>query len=215
MVDFTTNHMNKDVVDNKYSAITKEGLNAITSAMDLSVYQHKEAERQQKLSLLAEEDLAYTIRKNINYFWVDYLFDSAKKWCEMRTQKYDKRKRYTEQDNYNCLLSKLKEIFKVETLEIIRMTYLGFDQCEMWIEFTTDSDYVFRLEIPKVKAITPKNMVSLRYGKAGLAYYENSCCIINCGSSYNVLDLRKTMNDIITLPEYQKHLSKTHWNEFR
>lgn len=209
MVDFTTNYMDKDVVDNKYSAITKEGLNAITSAMDLSVYQHKEAERQQKLSLLAEEDLAYTIRKNINYFWVDYLFDGAKKWCEMKTQKYDKRKRYTEQDNYNCLLGMLKEIFKVETLEIIRMTYLGFDQCEMWIEFTTDNDYVFRLEIPNVKAITPKNMVSLRYGKAGLAYYENSCCIKCCGSSYIVTDLCRTMNDIITLPEHQKHLSKS------
>lgn len=211
MVDFTTNHMNKDVVDNIYSAITKEGLNAITSAMDLSVYQHKEAERQQKLSQLAEEDLAYTIRKNVNYFWVDYMFDSAKKWCEMRTQKYDKRKRYTEQDNYNYLISKLKEIFKVKTLEIIHMTYLGFDNCEMWIEFTTDSDYVFRLEIPNVKAITPKNMVSLRYGKAGLAYYENSCCIKCCGSSYIVTDLCKTMNDIITLPEHQKHLSKSEY----
>lgn len=193
--------------DNLYSGVNKGGLDAINSAVKLSKIQREEAKRYAKLSQLADEDLVCTIRKNVNYAFVTYLFDSAMKWCEMRTEKYDKRRKYDEQESYNYIVNKLKEIFDTETLEIIRMTYLGFDHCEMWIEFTTDSDYVFRLEIPNI--ITAENMVSLRYGMAGLAYHESSCCIRCVDSSYNLLDLRKTMNDIITMPEYEKHLSKT------
>ncbi len=202
-------------VPDMYNGVNKGGLNAINSAVKLSKIQKEEAERYTKLSQLADEDLAYTIRKNVNYGFVTYLFDSAMKWCEMRTGKYDKRRKYNEKESYDYIIGKLKKIFNVKTVEIIRMVYLGFDQCEMWIEFTTDSDYVFRLEIPNINRVTTENMVSLRYGMAGLAYYENSCCIRCVGSSYNLLDLRKTMNDIITLPEYEKHLSKTHWNEFK
>ena len=166
-----------------YNGVNKGGLDAINSAVKLSKIQKEEAKRYTKLSQLADEDLAYIIRKNVNYGFVTYLFDSAMKWCEMRTGKYDKRKKYEEKESYNYIVNKLKEIFDIETLEITRMTYLGFDQCEMWIEFITNSDYVFRLEIPNINRVTTENMISLRYGMSSPVHMiaPRSVCVASHG----------------------------------
>ena len=55
-----------------YNGITDEGIKAIDSALELSAYEHKKLAQHQKLSSLADEDLAYTIRKNVNYLYIDY-----------------------------------------------------------------------------------------------------------------------------------------------
>ena len=99
-----------------YNGVNKGGLDAINSAVKLSKIQKEEAKRYAKLSQLADEDLAYIIRKNVNYGFVTYLFDSAMKWCEMRTEKYDKRRKYEEKESYNYIVDKLKEIFDIETV---------------------------------------------------------------------------------------------------
>ena len=46
-----------------YNGITNEGIDAINSALELSTYERKKLAQHQKLSSLADEDLAYTIRK--------------------------------------------------------------------------------------------------------------------------------------------------------
>lgn len=62
--------------------------------------------------------------------WADYFFKDAKKWLSIRAGKYDKRKKYPEQEAYNLFINKLKEIFEVDTLEIISMCYEGtYEDC--------------------------------------------------------------------------------------
>lgn len=194
--------------DTIYNGATADGVKAITDALELSAYEHKKLERHQKLSQLADEDVAYMIRKNVNYLWVDYYFDGAKDWLSIKAQKYDKRKKYAERDAYEYLVGKLKEIFQVDTCEIIRMCYEGYEQYSRWIEFTTDSDYVFHMTIPVIKRITPKLMSYVYYGKIALGYYTGGSCKRICGVSYNAAELKPVMDEILTSEEHKKHLSK-------
>lgn len=194
--------------DTIYNGATADGVKAITDALELSAYEHKKLERHQKLSQLADEDVAYMIRKNVNYLWVDYYFDGAKDWLSIKAQKYDKRKKYAERDAYEYLVGKLKEIFQIDTCEIIRMCYEGYEQYSRWIEFTTDSDYVFHMTIPVIKRITPKLMSYLYYGKITLGYYTGESCRRICGVSYNAAELKPVMDEILTSEEHKKHLSK-------
>lgn len=194
--------------DTIYNGATADVVKAITNALELSAYEHRELGRHQKLSQLADEDVAYMIRKNVNYLWVDYYFDSAKDWLSIKAQKYDKRKKYAEKDAYEYLVGKLKEIFQVDTCEILRMCYEGYEQYSRWIEFTTDSDYVFHMTVPVVKRITPELMSYTNYGKIALGYYESESCSIICGASYNAAELKPVMDEILTSEEHKKHLSK-------
>lgn len=194
--------------DTIYNGATADGVKAITDALELSAYEHKKLERHQKLSQLADEDVAYMIRKNVNYLWVDYYFDGAKDWLSIKAQKYDKRKKYAERDAYEYLVGKLKEIFQIDTCEIIRMCYEGYEQYSRWIEFTTDSDYVFHMTIPVIKRITPKLMSYLYYGKITLGYYVGKSYRRICGTSYNAAELKPVMGEILTSEEYKEHLSK-------
>ena len=191
-----------------YSGATANGVKAITDALELSAYEHKKLERHLKLSQLADEDVAYMIRKNVNYLWVDYCFDGAKDWLSIKAQKYDKRKKYVEKDAYEYLVDKFKEIFQVDTCEIIRMCYEGYEQYSRWIEFTTDSDYIFHMTIPVIKRITPELMSYANYGKIALGYYESESCRRMCGVSYNATELKPVMDEILTSEEHKKHLSK-------
>lgn len=194
--------------DTIYNGTTADGVKAITDALELSAYERKKLERHQKLSQLADEDVAYMIRKNVSYLWVDCNFDNANDWLSIKAQKYDKRKKYAEKDAYEYLVNKLKEIFQVDTCEIIRMCYEGYEQYSRWIEFTTDSDYVFHMTVPVIKRITSKLMADVDYGKVALGYYESESCMRMCGASYNAAELKPIMDKILTSEEYKKHLSK-------
>lgn len=194
--------------DTIYNGATADGVKAITDALELSAYEHKKLERHQKLSQLADEGAAYMIRKNVNYLWVDYYFDDAKDWLSIKTQKYDKRKKYAEKDAYEYLVGKLKEIFQVDTCEIIRMCYEGYEQYSRWIEFTTDSDYVFHMTVPVIKRITPELMSYVYYGQITLGFYVGESYRRVCGASYNATELKPVMDEILTSEEHKIHLSK-------
>lgn len=190
----------------EYNGVTADGLKAITSALELSAYEHKKVEQHKKLSQLADEDVVYMIRKNVNYLWLDYHFDDAQKWLSIKSKKYDKRKKYSEKDSYDYLVGYLKEIFQVDVLEIIEMTYEGYSQYTRWITFVTDSDYVFHMTVPVIKMVTVDLLSQVNYGKIALGYYTSKHCMNMCGASYNMADLKATMDEILTI---DKHLSKT------
>lgn len=189
----------------EYNGITADGLKAITSALELSAYERKKVKQHQKLSQLADEDVVYMIRKNVHYLWLDYHFDDAQKWLSIKSQKYDKRKKYSEKDSYDYLVGYLKEIFQVDVLEIIEMCYEGYGQYTRWITFVTDSDYVFHMTVPVVKMITVDLLPQVNYGKIALGYYTSEHCMHMCGTSYNMSDLKATMDEILTI---EKHLPK-------
>ena len=75
--------------DTIYNGATADGVKAITDALELSAYERKKLERHQKLSQLADEDVAYMIRKNVNYLWVDYYFDGAKDWLSIKSSEFE------------------------------------------------------------------------------------------------------------------------------
>lgn len=190
----------------EYNGVTADGLKAITSALELSAYEHKKVEQHKKLSQLADEDVVYMIRKNVNYLWLDYHFDDAQKWLSIKSKKYDKRKKYSEKDSYDYLVGYLKEIFQVDVLEIIEMTYEGYSQYTRWITFVTNSDYVFHMTVPVIKMVTVDLLSQANYGKIALGYYTSKHCMHMCGESYNMSDLKAAMDEILTI---EKHLSKT------
>lgn len=195
-----------------YNGTTVDGAKAISDALELSAYEHKKLERHQKLAQLADEDVVYTIRKNVHYLWVDFYFDKAQEWLSIKAQKYDKRKKYPEKDAYDYLADELKEIFQVETIEIVRMCYVGYERYNRWIEFTTDSDYVFHMTVPVVKELTAELLREADYGKMTLGYYTSEYSTRTGGSSYNATDLKVVMDDILTSEEHEKHLSKVKMN---
>ena len=193
--------------DEKYNGITTDVAKAVADAIELSKYEHKELARHQKLSELADGDVAYTIRMNVIHLWADYYFDGAMAWLSIRSKKYDRRKKYPEKEAYDALVDVLKEVFQTEVLEVFSMSYEGYEQYTRWIEFTTDSDYVFHMTVPVVKRITPKLMSMVNYGKIALGYYQAEHSIMMCGSSYNLLELKSVMDEILTAEMYQRHLS--------
>ncbi len=192
----------------KYNGVNLEGAKAISNALELSMYEHKKLERHQKLSQLADEDVAYTIRRNVDYLWADYYFDDANKWLSIKANRYDKRKKYSEKESYERLVDMFKEVFQTKVLEIFSMSYEGYEQYTRWIEFTTDSDYVFHMTIPVVKRITPELMSMINYGKIALGYYRAEHSIIICGSSYNLSELKPIMDEILSSGEHKNHWSK-------
>lgn len=192
-----------------HDGTTLEGLKAIDSALELSAYEHKKLERHKTLAELADDNVVYMIKRNVNYLWVDYHFDKAKEWLNIKSQKYDKRKKYAEKDAYDYLVDKLKEIFQVENLEIVRMCYEGYEQYTRWIDFITDSDYIFHITVPVIKILTVKLLSYTNCGKIALGYHTSKNCIRTLNTSYNVEDLKSTMTEILTLEDCKKHLSKT------
>lgn len=192
-----------------HDGTTSEGLKAIDSALELSAYEHKQLERHKKLTELADTDVVHTIKENVNYLWVDYHFGKAKDWLNIKSQKYDRRKKYEEKDAYDYLVNKLKEIFQVENLEIIRMCYEGYEQYTRWIDFITDSDYIFHITIPVIKRLTVELLPYTNYGKIALGYHTSSCSMRVMNTSYNIIDLKSTMDEILTSEDCKKHLSKT------
>ena len=200
---------NCDTFDDVYNGVTADGIEAITSALKLSDYEHEQLERHKKLSQLADEDVVYTIRKNVHYFWlVDKFFDGAKKWLSIKSQEYDRAKKYSEKENYDYIVGELKNIFQVDILEIINLTYEGYEHYSRWISFTTDSDYIFHMTIPVIKNITTSNLEFVNYGKIGLGYYSSEHCMNTYGLSYNVKELRPIMDEILTSEGCKKHWSK-------
>lgn len=200
---------NCDAFDDVYNGVTADGIEAITSALKLSDYEHEQLERHKKLSQLADEDAVYTIRKNVHYLWlVDEFFNDAQKWLSIKSKKYDKRKKYSEKDSYDYIMGKLKEFFQVNTLEIIALSYEGYEQYLRQITFTTDSDYIFYMTIPVIENITTDNLELVNYGKIGLGYYSLEHCMNTYGLSYNVKELKPIMDEILTSEGCKKHWSK-------
>lgn len=210
-MNYITNSIGYENSENSsiYGGTTSEGLKAIDSALELSAYEHKKLERHKTLAELADDNVVYMIKRNVNYLWVDYYFNKAKDWLNIKSQKYDKRKKYEEKDAYDYLVYKLKEIFQVENLEIIRMCYEGYEQYTRWIDFITDSDYIFHMTVPVIKMLTVELLSYTNCGKIALGYHTGNHSMRVYGTSYNVTDLKSTMDEILTSEDCKKHLSKT------
>ena len=196
--------------DSLYRGTDANGIKAINEAMNLMESEKAEIDKHTRLHQLTKEDLAYQIRHNINYLWFDYFLEDAKKWVVMR-DKCDKRKKYTEKQGYDYLVRKLKEIFDVETIDILQFRTEGYDKCATWCEFTTDDDYIYYLIVPTIKNITHKNMEDLSYGQIRFGYYSNPSCMRTVAHSYDATTFRQAMIDMTVDEDCYEHMSKTEW----
>lgn len=198
--------------DSLYRGTDANGLKAINESMNLMDSEQAEIDKHTRLHQLTKEDLAYQIRHNINYLWFDYFLEDAKKWIDMR-DKCDKRKKYTEKQGYDYLVSKLKEIFDVENIDILEFRTEGYDRCATWCIFTTDTDYIYYLTVPTIKNISHKNMEEVAYGQIRFGYYSNPSCMRTMATSYDATSFRQAMIDISVDEDCCKHMSKTEWKE--
>jgi hypothetical protein len=199
--------INIDVTD-KFQVLQKGGISAIQEAMELSAYEYQEKQRHSKLYDLAQEDLAYTIKRNVCYDWANNYLLGAYKWLGMLTTNYDKRKKYDEKTDYDLLTTMFRQAFSKDHIDIIGMTLFGYDNQAYRVEFITDSDYVYYVTIPNIKNLTVKNMVDTNYGKLAFGYKLNKCSYKQLAISYNLCDFVPTMSEIQFLPDYKVHYSK-------
>ena len=181
--------------DSLYRGTDANGIKAINEAMNLMDSEQAEIDKHTRLHQLTKEDLAYQIRHNINYLWFEYFLEDAKNWVVMR-DKCDKRKKYQEKEGYNYLTRKLKEIFNVETLDILEFRTEGYDSCATWCIFTTDTDYIYYLIVPTIKNVSEKNMENVAYGQIRFGYYSNSSCMRTVATSYDATSFRQAMIDM-------------------
>lgn len=196
--------------DSLYRGTDANGIKVINEAMNLMKSEQAEIDKHTRLYQLTKEDLAYQIRHNINYIWFDYFLEDAKKWIDMR-DKCDKRKKYTEKLGYDYLVSKLKEIFDVENIDILELITEGYDRFDTWCIFTTDTDYIYYLIVPTIKNVSEKNMEDVAYGQIRFGYYSNSSCMRTLAASYDATTFRQIMIDMMVNKDYDKHMSKTEW----
>lgn len=182
----------------KFEGVTKNGLRTIEQSIALADYEKLEMNRHTKLYELSNEDVAYNIRKNIEYWWFDFTVDSATDWIKLRKGKIDKRKKYDEKLVYDSLVSDLQEALNVIGLEILDIIQCGYETYAYTLKFTIEtSTYTFLLTIPNIKNLTADNMSVTNYGKLSFGYISSNDCYKYINSSYNLRDFKDDVQKII------------------
>ena len=191
----------------KFEGVSKNGLNTIDESIALANYEKLEMKRHTKLYKLANEDLAYNIRKSVEYWWFDFHVKDALEWVTLRKGKIDRRKKYDEKSGYDSLITELQNALEVDGLEILEIVQCGFDTYAYTLKFTIESsDYVFLLNIPIIKNLTVDNMFETNYGRLNFGYLENNSCYKYIKNSYNLKDFKDVIVDINASDN--KHLFK-------
>lgn len=193
---------------NKFHMVGEASSMDIAKADDLMRYEKQELQRHKKLYELAQEDLAYVIRKNVVYPWADGFIDGAIKWLATLNTKYDKRKKYHEKDDYDILTMMLRQAFNIERIDIINIVTYSYDAYAHRVEFITDDDYVYYVVIPNTSKLTVKNMDEVYYGKLSFGYKTNSNSFYTISHSYDLTDFVSAMTEIKLSSEHDKHYSR-------
>lgn len=201
--------MNEDVeFFRKFQGVSNAGELDIKRAMSLAEEEKHDYLKHKKLYQLAEEDLAYVLRHTITYPWFDTFIEDAQEWLKILSGVYDKRKKYAEQDSWIYLNKQLQKAFNVEHLEVWKINTVGFNTQEYILHFITDSDYVFYIDVPRIKALTAKNIEELQYGKIRFGYLKNRSFYKGVAASYDVSTFKPDMYAITTSEDYKEHYSR-------
>ena len=181
----------------KFEGATKNGLKTIEQSIALANYEKLEMNRHTKLYELSNENVAYNIRKNIEYVWFDFTVDSAKDWIALRKGKIDKRKKYNEKLVYDSLVSNLQEALDVTGLEILDIIQMGYETYAYTLKFTIEtSNHTFLLTNPTIENLTADNMSKTNYGKLSFGYIKSNGCYEDINSSYNLKDFKNDVHKI-------------------
>lgn len=193
---------------NKFHIVGEAASIDIAKADDLMRYEKQELQRHKKLYELAQEDLAYVIRKNVVYLWADGFINGAIKWLATLNTKYDKRKKYPEKNDYDILTMMLRQAFNTEHIDIINIVTYGYGAYVHRVEFITDDDYVYYVVIPNIPKLTVKNMDELLYGKLAFGYQVHNWYYKQVAKSYDLTDFVSAMTEIKLSSEHDKHYSR-------
>ena len=194
-------------------SINAQSILDVGRAESLYVSECQEVDRHKRLRELTKAELVRTVRKNIHYEWVDLFVEDAQKWLSMQKGNIDKRRKYPEKLAYDQLVRHLNSAFIREDIQILNIVSYGYDSIGYRIEFVTDSDYVFLLEVPNIENYCEGNMNDFYMGKLKFGYMRSSFCYNVEFSSYDVRTFRDTMFTIQNSPEYEKHYSKLEYME--
>lgn len=194
-------------------SINAQSILDVGRAESLYVSECQEVDRHKRLRELTKAELVRTVRKNIHYEWVDLFVEDAQKWLSMQKGNIDKRRKYPEKLAYNELVRHLNNAFIREDVQILKIVSYGYDTNGYRIEFVTDGDYVFFLEVPNIEVYSERNMSEFYMGKLKFGYMSNSHCYNVEFTSYDVRSFRDAMFTIQNSPEYEKHYSKLEYME--
>lgn len=194
-------------------SINAQSILDVGRAESLYVSECQEVDKHKRLRELTKAELVRTVRKNIHYEWVDLFIDDAQKWLSMQKSNVDKRRNYPEKLAYDQLVRHLNNAFIREDIQVLNIVSYGYDSSGHRIEFVTDSDYVFFLEVPNIENYSEGNMNDFYIGKLKFGYMRSSYCYKAEFSSYDVRTFRDAMLTIQNSPEYEKHYSKLEYME--
>lgn len=185
--------------------ISKKDNLELIQAKKLFTEMTEAAEKYMTLSNLCEEALVQRIRASVSYIWFECFIKGAQKWLSMRKSKYDRRKKYEEQVAYNALVDILKEELDVKKLHIVDIIEYGPGGYGYCLKFIADSDYVFLLSVPVIKAMNLSNYKEFDCGKLRFGYMTEKSVHTYIQSSYYLRDFKEAMQHIHTDEQYKKH----------
>lgn len=197
-----------DVTD-LYRQNDENAISDINFAYDLCVSEKREIQKHTRLYDLAVEDVVRRVRNSISYSWAMLFIKDAQSWVYMLKKGIDKRKKYPEKEAYNSLLHHLKTALGYDTIEITDIISYGYDCYGYRIEFITDSDYVYLLDIPVTSKYTKVVMSEFELGKCSFGYKVQRNTLKYIAHSYNICDFHNTIIEIQTNEDYKNHYSVT------
>lgn len=192
----------------KYKGISISGLEIISDAKELLKKEKEEVKRHQSLLDLTTHNLVSTIKRNVYYGWVnENILENAQKWLMIK-KSCDKRRKYDEKISYDWLSEEISKALEINDVKIINIMTCGMETYAYEIEFiTNDFDYIFQLEIPVIKNMTVDNIEYTYGGNLLFGYKEGESSWKMLWHSYNIMDFKNAIHEIITSEKYLKHIS--------
>lgn len=177
----------------------------LEKSLELYREMQNSAEKYAKLAELALKDAVETVKRNIDYRIIHYLCTQSRIWMTMLedhksgAQKIDGRKHYSEEDSFNCLKDKLKEIigYEVNILSIGTGWQESTDNIKFEYYRNGFSSGKFMLSIPIQENLTVENIDFAGWGKVKLlAVNDNRDSIIHI--SYDTSSFKDRFDEFIT-----------------
>ena len=177
----------------------------LSSADELVKDMYKEYNKYSKLLELAKKDRIEVIKEVVRYmYYSERNLLNAQNWLSMLKKGVDGRKHYDEKDSFEYLQGMMKtEIFINSEIEIINISFLGYDSVACMIDFKVEgSDIVFQFTIPNIEKLKEKWWDSMHGGKLALHYYQNTDNLEMICESYKEEEINKAFIDFLSKHEY-------------
>ena len=191
----------------EFASVSISEMKDIEFAESLYTSEDAETKKHEALRDIALKNVVDVVRSTVRYDWCKYTIDGAIKWLKISKSKYDKRKKYDEQMQFEALERSLSRAFDADVhIENIELFYPDY----MYrIIFTVNNiDYLFTVNIPNLSRLSASNIKDAQGGKLAFGYIVEKYSYKYISMSFNLSDFKDVMRTIVTSDEHKQHLSK-------